>query len=38
MKTVLVGATGAVGTQMLSILEEREWPGELVPVASSRSA
>jgi aspartate-semialdehyde dehydrogenase len=23
---------------MLSILEEREWPGELIPVASSRSA
>jgi aspartate-semialdehyde dehydrogenase len=38
MKTVLVGATGAVGTEMLRILEEREWPGELVPVASPRSA
>ncbi|MEA2461402.1 MAG: aspartate-semialdehyde dehydrogenase [Actinomycetota bacterium] len=39
MKTVLVGATGAVGTEMLRILEERSWPSdELVPVASPRSA
>lgn len=38
MRTVLVGATGAVGAEILRILEEREWPGELVPVASPRSA
>ncbi|MGH8184399.1 MAG: aspartate-semialdehyde dehydrogenase [Rhodanobacteraceae bacterium] len=35
----MVGATGAVGEALLSILEEREFPvGELVPVASERSA
>jgi aspartate-semialdehyde dehydrogenase len=35
----MVGATGAVGETLLSILEEREFPvGELVPVASERSA
>jgi aspartate-semialdehyde dehydrogenase len=39
MRVVLVGATGAVGTQMLSILEESDFPAEvLVPVASARSA
>ncbi|HYY44692.1 MAG TPA: aspartate-semialdehyde dehydrogenase [Actinomycetota bacterium] len=39
MRVVLVGATGAVGTQMLSILEQRNFPlDELVPVASARSA
>ncbi|MEA2434179.1 MAG: aspartate-semialdehyde dehydrogenase [Actinomycetota bacterium] len=39
MKVVLVGATGAVGTEVLSILEEREFPlDELIPVASPRSA
>ena len=39
MKTVLVGATGAVGTEMLKILEERSWPADdLLPVASPRSA
>lgn len=38
MRTVLVGATGAVGSEMLRILEERDFPGELVPVASPRSA
>lgn len=38
MKVVLVGATGAVGTRMLRILEERSFPvDELVPVASPRS-
>ena len=36
---VLVGATGAVGTEMLRILEERtELDAEVVPVASARSA
>ncbi|MCY4612671.1 MAG: aspartate-semialdehyde dehydrogenase [Nitrospira sp.] len=35
----VVGATGAVGTEMLSILEERKFPVEEVrPLASSKSA
>lgn len=35
----VVGATGAVGTEMLSILEERKFPVEEIrPLASSRSA
>jgi len=35
----VVGATGAVGETMMSILEERQFPvGELYPLASSRSA
>ena len=35
----VVGATGAVGEAMISILEERNFPvGELYPLASSRSA
>jgi aspartate-semialdehyde dehydrogenase len=35
----VVGATGAVGRTMLSILEERKFPvGRLVPLASARSA
>ena len=35
----VVGATGAVGTEMIAILEERKFPvGELRPLASSRSA
>ena len=39
MRAALVGATGAVGTQMLSIIEERNVAvDELVPVASPRSA
>jgi aspartate-semialdehyde dehydrogenase len=39
MRTVLVGATGAVGTHMLSILEERNFPAdELIAVATPRSA
>jgi len=34
----VVGATGLVGTRMISILEERRFPvGRLVPVASERS-
>ncbi|MBA3349534.1 MAG: aspartate-semialdehyde dehydrogenase [Actinobacteria bacterium] len=38
MKLVLVGATGAVGGRILSILQERRFPlDELVPVASARS-
>src|SRR5438093_8988779 len=39
MKLVVVGATGAVGTEILKILDERDFPvDELVPVASPRSA
>ncbi len=39
MRVVVVGATGAVGTVMLRILEERDFPLDgLVPVASARSA
>ncbi len=35
----VVGATGAVGEVMLSILEQRDFPvGEIYPLASSRSA
>ncbi len=35
----VVGATGAVGEAMISILEERKFPvGKLYPLASSRSA
>ena len=38
-RTAIVGATGAVGTTMLSILEERDFPvSELRLMASSRSA
>ena len=38
MRMVVVGATGAVGTEVLRILEERNFPvDELVPVASPRS-
>ncbi|MEJ5377375.1 MAG: aspartate-semialdehyde dehydrogenase [bacterium] len=34
----VVGATGAVGTEMIRILEQREFPvGKLLPLASSRS-
>ena len=42
MKTYTVavlGATGAVGREMISILEERNFPvGKLIPLASARSA
>jgi aspartate-semialdehyde dehydrogenase len=39
MKIAVVGATGLVGTKMLQILEERNFPvTELIPVASERSA
>ncbi len=34
----VVGATGAVGTEMIQVLEERGFPvGELIPLASARS-
>ena len=39
LKVAIVGATGAVGETMLSILSERHFPvGELVALASERSA
>jgi aspartate-semialdehyde dehydrogenase len=38
MKVAVVGATGLVGTAMLKVLEERNFPlTELLPVASERS-
>ncbi len=38
MKIAVVGATGLVGTKMLEVLEERDFPvSELIPVASERS-
>ena len=37
-RVAVVGATGAVGTEMIEILEERKFPVEvLLPLASSRS-
>jgi aspartate-semialdehyde dehydrogenase len=39
MRVAVVGATGAVGTVILDILEERHFPAdEIVPFASGRSA
>ena len=38
MKVAVVGATGLVGTRMIQVLEERNFPvDELIPVASERS-
>jgi aspartate-semialdehyde dehydrogenase len=38
MKVAVVGATGLVGTQMIRVLEERNFPvGEFIPVASEKS-
>lgn len=38
MKIAIVGATGLVGSKMLQILEERNFPvSELIPVASEKS-
>ena len=38
MKVAVVGATGLVGTKMIQVLEERNFPvTELLPVASERS-
>jgi aspartate-semialdehyde dehydrogenase len=37
--TAVVGATGAVGQEMLKVLEQRRFPvGRIVPLASARSA
>ena len=42
MKTytvAILGATGAVGQEMMNILQERNFPvGKLIPLASARSA
>jgi aspartate-semialdehyde dehydrogenase len=39
MRVAIVGATGLVGSTMLQLLEERNFPvTELIPVASARSA
>jgi len=38
MKVAVVGATGLVGSKMLQVLAERNFPvTELIPVASERS-
>ena len=38
MKVAVVGATGLVGTQMIHVLEERDFPvTEFIPVASEKS-
>jgi aspartate-semialdehyde dehydrogenase len=38
MKVAVVGATGLVGTQMIAVLEERNFPiTEFIPVASEKS-
>ena len=38
MKIAVVGATGLVGTKMLQVLAERNFPvSELIPVASEKS-
>ena len=38
-KVAVLGATGAVGREMIKILEERKFPiSELIPLASARSA
>ena len=38
MKIAVVGATGLVGTKMLEVLAERNFPlTDLIPVASERS-
>ena len=35
----ILGATGAVGQEMMNILDERNFPvGKLLPLASARSA
>ena len=37
-RVAVVGATGAVGAQMIEVLEERKFPvHQLCPLASSRS-
>ena len=39
LRVAVVGATGAVGTQMMDLLERRDFPAsEVVPFASARSA
>jgi aspartate-semialdehyde dehydrogenase len=39
LRVAVLGATGAVGQELLALLEERRFPvGELIPLASPRSA
>ena len=39
MKVAVVGSTGLVGTEILKVMTERNFPvTELIPVASERSA
>lgn len=39
LRVAILGATGAVGQELLALLEERSFPvGELIPLASPRSA
>ena len=39
MKVAVVGVTGLVGTRMVEVLKERNFPvSEFIPVASGRSA
>ena len=38
VKVAVAGATGAVGREMLKVLEQRDFPAEVVPFASARSA
>ena len=38
LRVVVVGATGALGSEVLSVLDERRFPvAEIVPVATDRS-
>ena len=38
LRVIVVGATGALGTEVLSVLDERRFPvAEIVPVATDRS-
>ena len=38
LKVAVVGATGLVGTKMLQVLAERNFPvSEIIPVASEKS-
>ncbi|MEN8181404.1 MAG: Asd/ArgC dimerization domain-containing protein [Myxococcota bacterium] len=38
LRVVVMGATGALGTELISVLDERRFPaGDLIPVATERS-
>ena len=38
LQVAVVGATGAVGREMLKTLEQRDFPGQVTPFSSARSA